>query len=37
MSFNYSPKIVTNGLVFYTDPFNFNTPTLLILNLEIEV
>ena len=25
MSFNYSPKIVTNGLVFYTDPFNFKS------------
>jgi hypothetical protein len=25
MSFNYSPKIVTDGLVFYTDPFNFKS------------
>jgi len=25
MSFNYSPKIVTNGLVFYTDPLNFKS------------
>ena len=25
MSFNYSPKIATDGLVFYTDPFNFKS------------
>ena len=25
MSFNYSPKITTDGLVFYTDPFNFKS------------
>lgn len=25
MSFNYSPKIITDGLVFYTDPFNFKS------------
>jgi len=25
MAFNYSPKIVTDGLVFYTDPFNFKS------------
>ena len=25
MSFNYSPKITTEGLVFYTDPFNFKS------------
>ena len=25
MSFNYSPKIVTDGLVFYTHPFNFKS------------
>ena len=25
MSFNYSPKIKTDGLVFYTDPFNFKS------------
>ena len=25
MSFNYSPKITTDGLVFYTDPLNFKS------------
>ena len=25
MSFNYSPKIITEGLVFYTDSFNFKS------------
>ena len=25
MSFNYSPKITTEGLVFYIDPFNFKS------------
>lgn len=25
MSFNYSPKVSTNGLVFYIDPFNFKS------------
>jgi len=25
MSFNYSPNIITEGLVFYTDPFNFKS------------
>ena len=25
MSFNYSPKITTEGLVFYTDTFNFKS------------
>lgn len=25
MSFNYSPIVITDGLVFYTDPFNFKS------------